>query len=143
VNKAIFLANEQATSAQANMLAKRLHAGDCITLSGDLGAGKSFFARALMRALGVRDHAMPSPSFSLIEEYDAADGLRVAHMDWYRLHEAEEVMMLGVHDYFQAPWITLIEWPERALNILPPNCKRIILRPDSEDLDARWFTIDG
>jgi len=143
VNKAIFLANEQATSRQASMLAKQLHAGDCITLSGDLGAGKSFFARALMRALGVRDHAMPSPSFSLIEEYDAADGLRVAHMDWYRLHEAEEVMMLGVHDYFQAPWITLIEWPERALNVLPPDCKHIVLRPDSGDLDARWFTIDG
>ncbi|MDQ6978557.1 MAG: tRNA (adenosine(37)-N6)-threonylcarbamoyltransferase complex ATPase subunit type 1 TsaE [Mariprofundaceae bacterium] len=142
MHKAVFLANEEATTAQAKLLAKQLQPGSCITLSGDLGAGKSFFARALMRALGVRDHAMPSPSFSLIEEYDAARGLRVAHMDWYRLHDAEEVTMLGVHDYFQAPWITLIEWPERAVNVLPPDCKRVTLQPDGDDLYARWFTIE-
>jgi len=142
VSKAVFLATEEATTDQAKALAKQLQAGDCVTLSGDLGAGKSFFARALMRALGVRDCAMPSPSFSLIEEYHAADGLRVAHMDWYRLHDAEEVTMLGVRDYFQPPWITLIEWPERGDNVLPPNCKRVTLQLDSDNLHARWFTIE-
>ncbi len=142
MNKAVFLADEQATTTQAEQLAKQLQAGDCITLSGDLGAGKSFFARAVMRALGVRDHAMPSPSFSLIEEYDAANGVRVAHMDWYRLHDAEEVTMLGVHDYFQPPWVTLIEWPERASHILPPACTRVVLHPDCDNIHARWFTIE-
>jgi len=141
MKKSIFLANEAATVAQAQVLAKTLKAGDCLALSGELGAGKSFFSRAVMRALGVRDHALPSPSFSLIEEYDAAQGLRIAHMDWYRLNDADEVAMLGVHDYFNAPWLSMIEWSERAALLLPQTTIHIQLRHDSHNPSARWFTI--
>jgi tRNA threonylcarbamoyl adenosine modification protein YjeE len=138
----VFLANEAATEAQAKTLATTIEAGDCVTLSGQLGAGKSVFARALMRALGVRDYALPSPSFSLIEEYDAVDSLRIAHMDWYRLSDTDEVMMLGVTDYFQPPWFTIVEWPERAWNLIPSrNTLRIELVSDYNDEHARWLTI--
>ncbi|MDQ6974955.1 MAG: tRNA (adenosine(37)-N6)-threonylcarbamoyltransferase complex ATPase subunit type 1 TsaE [Mariprofundaceae bacterium] len=141
VKPSIFLADEAATKSQAETLAKNLHAGDCIALSGELGAGKSLFARALMRALGVRDHALPSPSFSLIEEYHVADGMCIAHMDWYRLDNAEAVIMLGVQDYFNAPWVSIIEWPERAPCILPQGVVRISLTLDANIPSARWFTI--
>ncbi len=141
MTQSIFLPDEAATMQQANILAKTLQAGDCVALSGDLGAGKSFFSRALMRALGVRDHALPSPSFSLIAEYNANNGLRIAHMDWYRLNDADEVIMLGVDDYFKAPWLSIVEWPKRAALLLPQTTTHIQLRQDDHTLSARWFTI--
>jgi len=120
------LNNEAETRAFAADFAKSLKPGDCVALSGELGAGKSVFARALMRALGVTDEAMPSPTFSLIQEY-AGNQCKVAHMDWYRLESPEEIGMLGVHDYFQPPWIAIIEWPERNKAALPVSVIEIRL----------------
>jgi tRNA threonylcarbamoyladenosine biosynthesis protein TsaE len=101
--KAVRLENEAATVAYAQKLAKEIKPGQTIALSGELGAGKSFLARALMRALGVTDEALPSPTFALIQTYDGKD-CQVAHMDWYRLDDAGEIEMLGVCDYFEPPW---------------------------------------
>ena len=95
-----------------------------MALFGDLGAGKSFFSRVVMRTLGVTDAALPSPTFAIIQEYEGTS-CRVAHMDWYRLEDADEIEMLGVRDYFQPPWVTLIEWPERAKHALPNEVVRV------------------
>ncbi len=134
----LYLADEAATRAAARHWAERLQPGDCLTLAGDLGAGKSVFARALMRGLGVRDHALPSPSYSLIEVYQAGE-VCVAHMDWYRLSDEEEVLMLGVMDYFSPPWISIIEWPERAEALLPRQAIRLLLQHDHQHPQARWL----
>ncbi|MDX8396243.1 MAG: tRNA (adenosine(37)-N6)-threonylcarbamoyltransferase complex ATPase subunit type 1 TsaE [Mariprofundaceae bacterium] len=131
-----FLENEEATCAFARELAKTLKPGQVVTLSGELGAGKSVFARAMIRALGVSDEALPSPTFALIQEYDGKD-CRVAHMDWYRLEDASEIESLGVKEFFQAPWITIIEWPERALNLLPSDTFRVSLSLSDEYDSAR------
>ena len=133
------LENEAATVAYAQKLAKEIRPGQTIALSGELGAGKSFLARALMRALGVQDEALPSPTFALIQTYDGKD-CQVAHMDWYRLDDAGEIEMLGVRDYFEPPWITLIEWPERAPSILPPETIRIELKTDADDFELRYLS---
>jgi len=130
------LPNEAATVAYAGKLAAEIRPGQVITLSGELGAGKSVFARALMRALGVTDEALPSPTFALIQTYDGAD-CRVAHMDWYRLEDAEEIEMLGVRDYFQAPWMTIIEWPERAPALIPHAAIGLTLHCVDDDPGAR------
>lgn len=142
MSKAIFLPDEVATRHHAEQLATQLKQGDCVALSGELGSGKSVFARALMRALGVRDHALPSPSFSLIEEYHA-DSLRVAHMDWYRLADDSEVIMLGVSDYFQPPWISVIEWPERGRHLIPPDAYHLELKLDDQHEHGRWLLRNG
>jgi len=136
--KPVRLENEAATVAYAQKLAEEIKQGQTIALSGELGAGKSFLARALMRALGVADEALPSPTFALIQTYDGK-GCQVAHMDWYRLDDAGEIEMLGVRDYFEPPWITLIEWPERAPSILPPDTIRIELKTDPEKLELRYL----
>lgn len=133
--------NEAGTVEVARALASRLQGGDVVALSGDLGAGKSLFSRAVMRALGVRDEALPSPTFAIIQEYDA-DACRVAHMDWYRLDDVEEIEMLGVRDYFQSPWICLIEWPERAIALLPASVISVHIGC-TDDPDARVIDIDG
>ncbi|MBF0281068.1 MAG: tRNA (adenosine(37)-N6)-threonylcarbamoyltransferase complex ATPase subunit type 1 TsaE [Zetaproteobacteria bacterium] len=136
-----FLANEEETRKFAAQFSKTLQAGDTVALYGDLGAGKSFFARALMRTLGVTDHAMPSPTFTLIQTYEG-QGCQVAHMDWYRLSSHEEVEMLGVQDYFIAPWIALIEWPTRAASLLPKETIHVTLTAVDNDMGARTLTID-
>lgn len=135
----LHLHNEDETRAAAGRLALHLRPGQAVALSGELGAGKSFFARALMRALGVRDAALPSPTFALIQEYRARD-CRVAHMDWYRLKDAAEIELLGVADYLRAPWIAIIEWPERAPELLPADTLHLRLshgeRPEERLLEG-------
>jgi tRNA threonylcarbamoyladenosine biosynthesis protein TsaE len=132
------LENEAATVAYAQKLAGQIKPGQVIALSGELGAGKSVFARALMRALGVTDEALPSPTFALIQTYDG-DGCKVAHMDWYRLDDADGIEMLGVRDYFTLPWISIIEWPERAPDLLPPDAIRIEIKTDPEEFELRFL----
>lgn len=123
-------------------LAEQCQAGDCFALHGDLGAGKSFLARGMMRALGVTDEALPSPTFAIIQEYDAANGLKVAHMDWYRLEDSFDVANLGVDEFFAAPWLTLIEWSERAPDLLPKYTVHIYIELDDTDINARFVRIE-
>lgn len=130
------LQNEADTVTYAQKLASRLRPGDVVALSGELGAGKSVFARALMRALGVTDEALPSPTFAIIHTYEGK-GCSVAHMDWYRLDHAEEIEMLGVRDYFEPPWITVIEWPERASELIPAGTIHLVLQCVDDAPNAR------
>ncbi|WP_081881101.1 tRNA (adenosine(37)-N6)-threonylcarbamoyltransferase complex ATPase subunit type 1 TsaE [Ghiorsea bivora] len=134
--------NEAAMVALAKQLAADVQAGDCFALHGNLGAGKSFLARAMMRALGVTDEALPSPTFAIIQEYDAANGLKIAHMDWYRLEDAFDVANLGVDEFFSPPWLTLIEWSERAPELLPRHTKHIHISLDEQDINARFVRIE-
>jgi len=134
------LASEAETRRAAADLAKTLKSGDVVALQGELGAGKSVFARALMRALGVNDAAMPSPTFTLIQTYEG-QGCKIAHMDWYRLESAEEIELLGVREYFQPPWICLIEWPERAESLIPPDAIHVRLACIAGDADARFLEL--
>lgn len=130
------LNSEEETCAYASNLASSLKSGNIVALQGELGAGKSVFARALMRALGVQDEAMPSPTFTLIQTYEG-EGCRLAHMDWYRLEDADDIDMLGVHEYFIAPWISIIEWPERAPGLLPAGSIYIKLECVENSPDVR------
>ncbi len=140
--------NETETIEIAKDFAASLRVGDVVALSGELGAGKSVFCRAVMRALGVVDEALPSPTFSIIQEYDAANGIagehrRVTHMDWYRLGDADEIEMLGIRDYFQVPWICLIEWAERADGLLSDETIRVHISCVANDMEARLVEITG
>jgi len=89
-----------------------------IYLSGELGAGKTTLAAALLQALGVRE-IVRSPSYALIETY-AARGGEAVHMDLYRLRGSEELQQLGLADYLNERTMLVIEWPERAGGALPP-----------------------
>jgi len=93
-----------------------------------------------MRTLGVTDEALPSPTFAIIQEYDA-DHCRVAHMDWYRLDDTAEIEMLGVRDFFIAPWICLIEWPERGRNLLPKGAIQVRIECDANHIVWRLIQV--
>ena len=116
----IALKDEGATAALAQQLAPHFRVGDLIALSGDLGAGKTSFARALIRALsGLEgsEREVPSPTFTLVQSYETPVG-RVHHFDLYRIQSPDELTEIG-WDEALADGIVLVEWPERAGTLLP------------------------
>ena len=134
------LNNEAETIEFAKEFSTRLKPGDVVAISGELGAGKSVLARAVMRALGVMDAALPSPTYTIIQEYEGR-GSRIAHMDWYRLQGEDELEAIGVREYFQAPWICLIEWPERAPELLGGAAIRLRLQCVEDKPETRLLDI--
>lgn len=112
--------SEAALARLAERIALKLAAGDAIALSGGLGAGKTTFARALIRAvLGDAAAEIPSPTFSLVQTY-ASPRLELAHLDLYRLAGEDELAELGL-DELLASGAALVEWPERAPHLAAPN----------------------
>src|SRR5207237_5937517 len=109
--------DEPALATLAQALAQRLREGGVIYLVGPLGAGKTTFARAMLRALGVGAR-VKSPTYTLIESYVAGD-LTAHHLDLYRIAAAEEVEWLGLRDLATGAQLWLIEWPERAHGAIP------------------------
>jgi tRNA threonylcarbamoyladenosine biosynthesis protein TsaE len=121
----IFLADDEATAALGARLAATLMPGDLVLLEGGLGAGKTALARAMIRAL-AKDPALdvPSPSFALVQPYDA-NGQSVLHADLYRLASERELAELGLID--GGPAIVLVEWPERSPGLASRASIRIAL----------------
>ena len=114
------LPNEQATEALGATLAARLKPGDVVGLKGDLGAGKTTLARAIIRAAAADpDLIVPSPTFTLVEVYDTPRG-SFWHFDLYRLDDPEQVYELGWEEA-RAEGIVLLEWPERLGQLLPKH----------------------
>lgn len=116
-----------ATRAFGARLAGLLRAGDVVALEGDLGAGKTELARAVVRARAGAEIAVPSPTFTLLQVYELP-GLTLTHADLYRLGgggDPDEARELGLEEAWESGAL-LVEWPERALDLLPRD--RLTLR---------------
>ena len=117
----MILPNPAATERLAAIIAGKARIGDAILLSGDLGAGKTHFARAFINALSVEQEEVPSPTFTLVQTYAArAQGkpVEIWHFDLYRLKSPEETLELGIEEAF-AEGIALVEWPDRLGSLRP------------------------
>lgn len=112
-----YLADETETDALALQLAPAVQAGGRIYLEGDLGAGKTAFARALLRGIGVTGR-IKSPTFTLVEPYKVSN-LYCYHFDFYRFNDPREWLDAGFRDALQDDALVLIEWAERAGGALP------------------------
>lgn len=110
--------DEAALEGLAQAFAQQLGQGGVVLLEGNLGAGKTTFARALLKALGVGER-IKSPTYSLIESYRIGD-LHAHHLDLYRIADADELEWLGLPDLLDSNSLLLIEWPERGAGALPP-----------------------
>nr|WP_132562511.1 tRNA (adenosine(37)-N6)-threonylcarbamoyltransferase complex ATPase subunit type 1 TsaE [Rhizobium sullae] len=129
----LFLKDEAATIRVGEDLALALKAGDCLALSGDLGAGKSSLARALLRAIADDERLeVPSPTFTLVQSYDLR--IPVSHFDLYRLADGAELEELGFDEALQSG-ICLVEWPEMAEGELPAD--RIAMKLEHEGSGRR------
>jgi len=129
------LPDEAATAALARRIASLARPGDVIALAGDLGSGKTFFARAF-----IGEAEVPSPTFTLVQIYERPVG-RIWHFDLYRLKQASEAIELDIEDAF-AEGISLIEWPERLGSLLPAERLDVALDFAAEP-QARVATLTG
>ena len=125
----LYLADRRATAALARAIAAQARRGDLIALSGDLGAGKTAFARDFIHArqasAGVAREEVPSPTFTLVQLYELPDA-PVWHFDLYRLSGPDEVHELGLEEAL-GQGIALVEWPDRLGPLLPPERLEIML----------------
>ncbi|WP_212522929.1 tRNA (adenosine(37)-N6)-threonylcarbamoyltransferase complex ATPase subunit type 1 TsaE [Actibacterium sp. MT2.3-13A] len=120
------LPSEQDTAMLAERVGALAGPGDVLLLSGPIGAGKTHFARALIRAR-LAAHGLvediPSPTFTLVQSYEAGP-LEIWHADLYRLSHPDEVIELGLIDAFETA-LCLVEWPDRLGELAPPAALRL------------------
>ena len=130
------------TAALAERLSELLKPGDIIALGGTLGAGKTAFVRALVRALAREDIDVPSPTYNLLLTYDF-DDFCLYHYDLYRLEAPEEAFELDIDEAFDSG-VSVIEWPDRLGRYLPEDHLRIeITAEDAGNSEGRLFSFYG
>jgi tRNA threonylcarbamoyladenosine biosynthesis protein TsaE len=139
-NLKIHLADAEATASLASVLAQNVQSGDTVLLLGEVGAGKTHFARSFIKSLLTVDEDVPSPTFTLVQTYDTVIG-EVWHSDLYRLSAEQEIEELGLFDAMIEA-VCLIEWPDRLGSYTPTDALHIELTPsstlDSRVLIAQW-----
>lgn len=145
ITRTLPLADAEATTHLAALIAPVLRPGDVILLAGPIGAGKTHFARSLIQnrlAAAGRMEDVPSPTFTLIQTYEAA-GVEIWHADLYRLTDADEAAELGLEEAFSQA-ICLIEWPDRLGALRPTQALELTLTPDAaSDLRQARFSGDA
>lgn len=131
------LQDEAATEALGAELANAVPRG-VVWLEGELGAGKTCLARGWLRALG-HEGAVKSPTYTLVEPY-VISGKSVYHLDLYRVSDPEELEMIGIRDYFHDNSLCLVEWPQRAAEVLPePDLTlRLTIGEQGRDAELLW-----
>jgi len=120
--------SSEETQKWAERLSERLHAGDVITLEGDLGAGKTTFTQGLAKGLGVQG-VVNSPTFTIVKEYQGR--MPLYHMDVYRMED--EFEELGFDEYFYGEGVTVVEWASRIQSILPDEILSIRIKRLGDD----------
>jgi len=134
------LSDEAATGRLASSVASLARPGDVILLLGDLGTGKTRFARGFIAARAGRDVDVPSPTFTLVQTYELPGGA-VWHFDLYRLQRAQDAAELGIDEAF-ADGISLVEWPERLDGQVPADRLEIALSY-GEGAEERKVSLSG
>lgn len=134
-----FISNsEKDTLILANKLASKLHIGDIIVLSGDLGSGKTKFTEGILSYFNLANE-ISSPTFTIVNEYIKKD-INLYHFDVYRLSSTDEFYAIGGNEYFEKG-ICIIEWGEIITNALPPNYIHISFERNLENENLRIITI--
>jgi len=129
------------THRLAATLARQCRRGDCILLRGDLGAGKTTFARGFIQALNPAHDEVVSPTFTLVQTYPTQDGNTIWHFDLYRLKNSAEAVEIGLDEALRHG-ITLIEWPEIIQSQLPEDALDVTIEMGSQP-DQRRFIFTG
>lgn len=97
-----------------------------------MGAGKTTFTTALCKELGVREDAVSSPTFAIVNEYRTAAGEPLFHFDFYRIERLEEALDIGLYEYLDSGALCLIEWPENIEELLPEETLRVQIRVEDD-----------
>ena len=119
--------SSEQTEKIAYDMAAFLEPGDVVCLGGDLGAGKTVFAKGLVKALGVEGY-VTSPTFTIVNEYSGR--YPIYHFDVYRINDVDEMFEIGFEEYIYGEGISIIEWADNIREILPPSRLRIDIKKD-------------
>ncbi len=139
--RAAVCSDEAETLAEGELLASRFGGGELVSLEGDLGAGKTVFARGLARGLGVAPEDVGSPSFVLAVEHRGGR-VPLLHCDLYRLPEASGIDDLGIEETLEAGGVVIVEWGERLPAFLRGSAWRVVIVAEPAlGRDARAVTI--
>ena len=120
--------SREETEKFAQKFAKTLRAGDVVLLDGDMGAGKTVFAKGVAKGLGIEEE-VTSPTYAYMNDYDG----RLFHYDCYRIESVAQAESLGLADYFDMGGICLIEWSQNIAPLLPKKTKRVTIKKISEN----------
>ena len=120
--------SEVQTIRYASIFARSLKAGDVVSLEGELGAGKTVFAKGVAQGLGI-DEDVTSPTYAYMNDYDG----KLYHFDFYRLSSGTQAEALGLTDYFYSNGICLIEWAQNVKEVLPDNIITVSIKKLSEN----------
>ncbi len=112
----------------AQEYAETLRPGDVVLLRGDLGAGKTVFVKGVARGLGIAEE-ITSPTYAYMNDYGGV----LYHYDCYRLQNGAQAEALGLCDYFYAGGVCLVEWAENIEDVLPANCREVVIRKRGEN----------
>ncbi|MBD3403716.1 tRNA (adenosine(37)-N6)-threonylcarbamoyltransferase complex ATPase subunit type 1 TsaE [candidate division GN15 bacterium] len=110
--------SEEETEALAEKLARSFLPGDVVVLSGDLGSGKTSFVRGMARGMGIDTNLVNSPTYTFVNEYPGGDK-KLYHFDLYRLQQTTELYEIGWEEYLSREGIVVVEWGEKAAELLP------------------------
>jgi len=120
--------NAEQTIKVAEEYAKTLNKGDVVLLKGEMGAGKTVFAKGIAKGLGIKDE-ITSPTYAYMNDYYG----KLYHYDCYRLASGEDAEALGLCDYFYGDGVCVIEWAENIADVLPKNVKTVKIEKISEN----------
>ena len=130
------------TFEYAKKLAEKLPGGSVILLSGDLGVGKTVFAKGFAKGLGI-DAPVISPTFTIMQVYDSGR-LPLYHFDVYRITDEDEMYEVGFEDYIYGDGISLIEWPEKIEGLIPKDAIKVTISKDlTKGIDYRNIEVTG
>lgn len=111
-----------------------------IAFYGRMGAGKTTFTTALCRVLGVREDAVSSPTFAIVNEYRSASGEPVFHFDFYRITKIAEALDIGFYDYIDSGCLCFMEWPENIEELLPEETLKVSISVSADDVRTVSWT---
>ena len=129
----IVIQNLAGIGAAAEAFLREIGDRRLVAFYGEMGAGKTTFTTALCHVLGVRDDAVSSPTFAIVNEYRTGRGEPLFHFDFYRITRPEEALDIGLYDYLDSGFLCLMEWPENIEALLPPETLRVHIRVNPDE----------
>jgi tRNA threonylcarbamoyladenosine biosynthesis protein TsaE len=132
MQKSIVVNNLAELPLAANELLVACKQKKIFAFKGAMGAGKTTFIKALCQALGVKD-TISSPTFSIVNEYVSASGIKIYHFDFYRINSQDEAYDMGYEDYFYSNAYCFVEWPEKVAELIPPDHVKVQITVKGEE----------
>lgn len=126
--------------AAASVLIEYAQNEPIILFEGPMGAGKTTLIKEVCRQMGVKEN-VSSPTFALVNEYEASEGKLIYHFDFYRINDEREALNIGALEYFDSGKVCLIEWPSMIRNLLPEHYLLVQLQP-AADSEMRTMTLN-